>query len=402
VRMVRQIYGGIQNKMMEVVYVSDEKYMPFVKTSAASLLKTNPDAHITVVSPEPVETDFDNVVIPLTEQYRKRKEHERISQTTYLKLFLTELPYKKILFIDPDTIVQKPLDELWNMEVEYLGMCEGHEASKIQAADLGVEKYVNSGVMLMNLENLRKIDFTKKCLAEHPEPKLWCHEETLINVAMQGKIKYLPVKYNYCYNRDYGDRTLDAEDVAIWHICGKNKSLMSYEPYEEIYEIKSFIKGKTVAIVGNARSIFDKQNGKDIDAHEVIIRFNRGFVTVPAAQGSRTDILMLACELSIDEKASYKSIYSVNRSMGTRCGNISIKNRIRRRLRAWIGKQPSTGFMAIDLCREAGAAKIDLYGFDFEKTPTFYNPEGYVTWHDYATEETIVRDLEKRGIVRIN
>lgn len=388
--------------VMQIVYVTDENYLPFVKTSASSLLKVNPDAHITVVSPEPIETKFDNVVIPLKAEYRRRCNNDRITQTTYLKLFLTELPYDKVLFIDPDTIVQKPLNELWETEVEYIGLCESHDAGKEQAKDLGIERYVNTGVMLMNLKSLRKINFTKKCLAAKAEPKLWCHEETLLNVAMQGKITYLPEKWNYCYNREYSDRTISLEDVAIWHICGKDKSEMFYNPYDEIFEIKDFIKSKTVAIVGNAQSIFTKNNGAAIDSHDVIIRFNRGFVTDTASQGSRTDILMLACELNIDEKLSFKSRFSVNRSSNTGCGDVTICNKMRSRLKAWIGKQPSTGFMAIDLCREAGAAKIDLYGFDFEKTPTFYNPAGYVTQHDYATEETIVSDLAKRDIVSIN
>lgn len=387
---------------MQIVYVSDENYMHFVETSSASLLKTNPDAHITIVSPEPLETKFDNVVIPLEGTYKQRGQNDRITSTTYLKLFLTELPYDKILFIDPDTIIQKPLDDLWNMEVEYLGLCESHDAGKEQAKDLGIEKYVNTGVMLMNLKALRKIKFTQKCLNAKATPKFWCHEETLLNVAMQGKITFLPEKWNYCHNRKYGERSISLEDVAVLHICGKDKSLMYYMPYDEIFDVKDFIKSKTVAIVGNAQSIFSKENGEKIDAHDVVIRFNRGFVTDIKAQGSRTDILLLACELNIDEKSSYKSIFSINRSNSTQCGDLTIGNTMRSRLRAWIGKQPSTGFMAIDLCREAGAAKIDLYGFDFEKTPTFYNPADYVTQHDYASEEAIVCDLEKREIVTIN
>ena len=387
---------------MEIVYVSDENYLRFVEISAKSLLKVNPDAHITVVSPVKLETKFDNVVIPLEGVYRQRRANDRITQTTYLKLFLTELPYDKIIFIDPDTIIQQPLDELWNTEVKYLGLCESHDAGKEQALDLGIERYAITGVMLMNLKALRRLGFTKKCLNAKAEPKLWCHEETLVNVAMQGKIEYLPEKWNYCFRREYKGRELKPEEVAISHICGKNKQAMLYEPYSEIEEVKKYIAGKTVAIVGNAKSIFDKANGKAIDSHEVIIRFNRGFITQPKAQGSKTDILLLACELNLDEKASYKAMYSVNRSNNTRCGDLTIDNKMRARLRAWIGKQPSTGFMAIDLCREAGASKIDLYGFDFEKTPTFYNPADYVTHHDYDAEEKIVRDMAARGVLTIN
>ena len=172
--------------------------------------------------------------------------------------------------------------------------------------------------------------------------------------------------------------------------------------YDEIKPVKNFIKGKSVAIVGNATSIFDHRFGAEIDGHDVVIRFNKGFITDSKAQGSKTDIVILACELTLDEKASYKAKFYVNRSRKTRCGDLTIGDKMRSRLRALIGKQPSSGFMAIDLCMESGASKIDLYGFDFEKTPTFYNPVGYKTKHDYAKEKEIMLDLQKRGILTIN
>ena len=67
-----------------------------------------------------------------------------------------------------------------------------------------------------------------------------------------------------------------------------------------------------------------------------------------------------------------------------------------------LGSQPSTGFMAIDVCLYFGAKSIDLYGFDFEATPTFYNPVGYKTQHDYNKEEDIVRKYEQEGKLTIN
>ena len=154
--------------------------------------------------------------------------------------------------------------------------------------------------------------------------------------------------------------------------------------------------------MGNAKSIFDAKHGKEIDAHDLVVRFNRGFVISKEAQGSRTDILLVACELNLDEKASYKAWFSINRSKNTKCGDLTISDRPRNALRALVGKQPTTGLMAIDLCCESGASQIDLYGFDFEKTPTFYNPEGYITPHDYDAEEKIVRRFQKRGLLRIH
>jgi hypothetical protein len=157
-----------------------------------------------------------------------------------------------------------------------------------------------------------------------------------------------------------------------------------------------------VAIVGNAQSIFAKTYGNAIDAHDVVIRFNRGFIKDKQAQGTRTEVLILACELRADELAQFNAVYVLNRSNKTKCGDVTFRNIIRRKLKQKTGAQPSSGFMAIWLCRYAKAKKIDLYGFDFEHTPTFYNPVGYVSKHNYNAEEKFVRGLAEKGIVRIN
>lgn len=383
---------------MRVVYVCDEKYLPFVEISAKTVLKHNPNALITVVSPEPLKTEFENFVIPLTKEYKHRKK-DRITDATYLKLFLTELPDDKIIYLDGDTLCFSPLDELWDMECEYINLTESNDFGKEQAVDLGVEKYGISGMMVMNLKNLRRINFTERCLQANPQVKHWCHEETLINDAMRGKLKFIPVKWNYCHNREYSDRSLLLKDVAILHICGKDKSYMTKNHYTEVARIKEYIKGKSVAIVGNAKSIFDHDFGKEIDKHDVVIRFNRGFITNEKAQGTKTDIVILACELTIDEKKKYKAFCTINRSRNTRCGDYTFADKERERLKEFIGAQPSSGFMAIDFCKDSEAKSIDLYGFDFEATPTFYNPEGYVTQHHYDTEKEIVKTFED---VKIN
>lgn len=173
-------------------------------------------------------------------------------------------------------------------------------------------------------------------------------------------------------------------------------------PYDEIKEVKDFIKGKSVAVVGNAKSIFDHRFGADIDGHDVVIRFNKGFVTETETQGARTDILILACDLTLDEKARYRAKFYINRSKRTKTGELTISDDRRRVFRIILGAQPSTGFLAVDLCMMSGAKRIDLYGFDFEKTPTFYNPAGYKTKHDYAKEKEIMLDFQKRGVLTIN
>lgn len=174
------------------------------------------------------------------------------------------------------------------------------------------------------------------------------------------------------------------------------------EKYKNLLLIKQEIRGKSVAIVGNAKSLFDYSYGKEIDKADVVIRFNRGFPNDIKAQGKKTTILMLACDLSKTDINFYKSKYVINRSGIASNDAPKVSNHDRNRLAEKLGSQPSSGFMAIDMCLEAHAKSIQLYGFDFEQTPTFYNPDGYKTLHDYNKEQEIVLEYEREGLLTIN
>ena len=49
-------------------------------------------------------------------------------------------------------------------------------------------------------------------------------DETIINWVFHNKIKLVPEKWNYCYNRDYGNRATN--NPKILHFCGNDKSKM--------------------------------------------------------------------------------------------------------------------------------------------------------------------------------
>lgn len=395
---------------MIIVYCIDEKYKSMTETSIKTVKKYNPDALIIVVSEKELTVNGADgyVTWPINRKCRHRAI-DRISDAAYLKLLLPEiLPYDKVIFMDGDVECRCPLNELWDLPCEYINICESHNYGKRQAQELGVEKYGLTGMMVMNLKALRKLKLADLCL--QVEQTLltpatgWYHEETCINVAMKGKLTFIDKKWNYCRNREY-DEPVAPSDVRLMHYVGRRnkRDFAKYPMFDDLVELKNAIKGKDVAIVGNAQSIFDTGHGSEIDKADIVIRFNKGFITKPESQGTKTSILVLACLLDEDEAAKFGARYIINRSRSyvNPYAQYTISNADRQRLKDKIGKQPSSGFMLIDLCLTAGAKSITLYGFAGNKSPTFYNPEGYITQHDYDVEQKIIKDYEKAGLLRV-
>ena len=177
--------------------------------------------------------------------------------------------------------------------------------------------------------------------------------------------------------------------------------------------MSKLIEGQTVAVVGNAKSLLETNYGTAIEAHDVIIRLNKGFVTKPSSQGTRTDMVGLTPELSEDETIERFQpetfLMLIPKIRHYRLfGAAAVRGSLFYRFRYWladrnlIGRRPSSGFMAISwLIRLGSAQSVTLYGFDFGATPTYYNPVGYKTPLNYDREREIVLDWERRGLIKI-
>ena len=395
---------------MRVVWVVDKKYSGYAKISIESFKKWNRPCWCVVISEEPLPKDIgydENIVMNLRGwNFKTKGDGDRISKAAYLKLFLTKLLYSKILYVDADTICQKPLDELWEIPCKYINLCESHKYGKKQAEALGLGKYGLTGMMMMNLDNLREIDFTNKCLdvqSQEIPSEWWQHDETCINLGMKGLLNFIDKKFNYCFDREYDD-PIPYDDAYILHFVGKDKGRMvGTLHYPELYLMKPDIEGKRVAIVGNAKSIFDLNYGKEIDDHDFIIRFNRGFIEKPESQGTNTTFLITAANLNDEELGRYNAKYTANRSSNyTSNTDFVINNRERCIMANALGAQPSTGFMAVNICLSYKAKSIDLYGFCGNSSPTFYNPLDYKTEHNYDKEQDILKGYESVGLLKIH
>ena len=218
---------------MEVVYCVDKNYIELAKKSINSVLHYNPNVHINIVCEDYIEelSQYMQHIIHVREDVRLDKSFNgNITKSAYLKLYYVQLPYNKVLHLDADTLCFKPLNDLWNIDVKYLGLIPTY-TTKHGMYDCGyrwgIKTHYNSGVMLMNLKNLRTDNFTEKCLSQmNKVQKYFFHDETCINLAYDGKITSLDQKYNYWKYMPY---TPKISDWCIVHYTGPDKSTMSID-----------------------------------------------------------------------------------------------------------------------------------------------------------------------------
>lgn len=389
---------------MIIAYVADEHYLPYLKRSMESVRKYNKDAKFAILSRDICQTQFPYsdvrcFIIDPGQTKFKFRQNDRMREGVYYKFYLPYLPYDKVLYMDCDVLCQRPLNDLWAEKCDFICATESHIYGKTQAAELGLNKYALTGMMLLNLKALRKADFTQKCLDRLAKENPHWHDETIINLEFNDKIRFIDKKYNYCRDRIYKN-PIPEQDAYLLHYVGRQKRDMLTPEFEGLNALKPLLEGRSVAIVGNSSTMLEKARAKAIDAHDVVIRFNKGFPNDKV--GHKTTLLFLACTLTPEEMKSYNARYTIRRSK--LCQNACDFNLIasdRMRLKQG-NSQPSTGYLAVDFALGCNCKSIDLYGFDFFQNPTYYNPEGYKTLHNGNKEQERMLECEKAGLIKIH
>lgn len=171
---------------------------------------------------------------------------------------------------------------------------------------------------------------------------------------------------------------------------------------QTVARLEALFRGRSVALVGNARSLLDKpQSG--IEDRQVVVRINRGFESAGARPwiGTRTDVLLVSSGArdEIDgwfDQAPAIVYMSPNfrEKAPKRAAGRTLFYPVRwwEELRDAVGARPSTGCMGIDMIsRVLGAGELHLYGFDFWRSETSYSGENRPGPHSPGAEEQFAR-----------
>ena len=172
--------------------------------------------------------------------------------------------------------------------------------------------------------------------------------------------------------------------------------------------MNEWFDGKTVAIVGNAQSLFNKTYGKEIDSHDVVIRINRGIETcfnnaALPSHGNKLDVWVFNLYRTLEKfdvanedkfQKPYKRLQmNYNPILG------KIDSTISQEAQAEIvgmfsPKKVTTGFRILHYMTKFEPSKVSIYGFDWKETPTFYIKHKSTAdlSHDYVKEKQYCMD----------
>ena len=137
--------------------------------------------------------------------------HKRWTYMTLMRCALTKILPKEnlVLWLDCDTIVDADISELFEINMDayyYAGVLEPQKSH--------VNGYINTGVLLVNLDKLREDEFEDELIDYINTTNLSFPDQDAINRLSQFQIRYISGKYNV------SPFTEQSDEKKIYHFAG--------------------------------------------------------------------------------------------------------------------------------------------------------------------------------------
>ena len=212
-----------------IFFAVDDTYIPFLAVTIQSLseninkknlykliilytsINDDNQKEIKKYENDNMKIEFVNVQNNLDKLESKLLIRDYYSNATYYRALIPNLypGYGKVLYLDADIVIMDDIAKLYNKNINnYLiagvsskqGFSRYKEFQEYAEKVIGVssyKKYINTGIMLMNLKELRRINFEEKFLHLLENVKyVFAQDQDYFNRICKGRIKYL----NRCWN----------------------------------------------------------------------------------------------------------------------------------------------------------------------------------------------------------
>lgn len=248
----------IRNKVMNILYCGDKGIKDGVLVSILSLIKYNKEPlHIyiltinyedTVAFADKSAKFLDKIVkkvnsksfvkkIDATDVFVKNLPQKNMGSyftpCSMLRLYadkISELPKDRILYLDYDVVCRGSLSEFYNINlsgIEAAGVLDIY-GKYFYHYNFPKTDYMNSGVMLFNMEECKKSGMFDKAVKLCQKRWMMLADQAALNKSIK-KRKLLPRKYN-----EQGERP--KEDTVLHHFSNNFK----FWPYFHVQKVKPF------------------------------------------------------------------------------------------------------------------------------------------------------------------
>ena len=157
----------------------------------------------------------------------------KYSQMSYVRCYFSKIiKDSKVLYLDTDALVVDNIQELWDMNIKDYAVAGVKEPGKwdrhlkIEGMD---DNYINSGVMLMNLDYIRKHKIDDKMIELLNNNFYHFPDQDVINITCKGQVKYISNRYNST------ETTGIVNNAKIVHYIRENKGWKRTSPRSEIW-----------------------------------------------------------------------------------------------------------------------------------------------------------------------
>ncbi len=195
------------------------------------------------------EKNYDCKIIYTTPDVEKLKnckifKGNYISKAAYYRLLIPELlDCDKVIYLDCDTIVNSSLSELFEKEFNnnlVLGVID--VTSEKHQKRLNIGKYINSGVLLLNLKQMKKENTLNTILnwINQNLQKIELHDQDIINASINDRIEYIEEKFNVQVRREDHSLFNKIKKPTIIHFISSKKPWTLWKPLDTTHYGKKY------------------------------------------------------------------------------------------------------------------------------------------------------------------
>lgn len=261
-------------EIVSVVIASDNNYVPHLGALIVSIISNlNKNYFLDLIILDGGISEYNKFLLKklviskgsniqfldLESEFRNQTVHMHFSKATFYRLILDRLilDRERVLYIDCDTIVIEDISKLFftDLKGKAIGAVFDYimhhfcQAGIPSISDIGSikskeylknyvglknnwDKYFQAGVILFDLNKLRKLDLSDVMIKSLLDKKYWFLDQDILNKYFCNDVFYLPPNWNVVNCGDEIFNGLDSEQINTIKSVRRNPYIIHYAGYD--------------------------------------------------------------------------------------------------------------------------------------------------------------------------